>query len=235
MTVYLSDIHKSLTSIDPSWRPKLVEEFEQAYFRSIEQYLLRDLQQDKIIYPKLDHVMRAFQLTKLDDLKVVILGQDPYHGPNQAQGLAFSVPSEVKLPPSLKNIFKEMVEDLAVAYPKNGDLSHWANQGVLLLNTTLTVEKSHAFAHAKYGWQIFTDRVIEIINREKEKIVFILWGAPAQNKLKLIDQSKHFVLLAPHPSPLSAHRGFLGCRHFSQTNTILKQNNIKPIDWELKK
>jgi len=170
---------------------------------------------------------------KFNNLKVVILGQDPYHGPNQAQGLAFSVPREIKLPPSLKNIFKELASDLQIKSPQHGDLTSWAEQGVLLLNTTLTVEHSHAFAHAKYGWQIFTDRVLEIISHQREYIIFLLWGAPAQNKLKLIDQERHHVLMAPHPSPLSAHRGFLGCRHFSQVNKLLIQKNYSPIKWNL--
>jgi uracil-DNA glycosylase len=231
MTVSFSEIQKYLTAVDPSWLPYFKDEFEQEYFKQIIQRLERDYQQHKIIYPSLEHVMRAFQLTKLSDLKVVILGQDPYHGPEQAQGLAFSVPAKLKLPPSLKNIFKELVTDLVIAPPKNGDLTHWAQQGVLLLNTTLTVEKSHAFAHAKYGWQTFTDRVIEIINREKEHVIFLLWGAPAQSKLKYVDQTRQHVLMAPHPSPLSAHRGFLGCRHFSQVNTLLKTHHLQPISW----
>jgi uracil-DNA glycosylase len=232
MTVSLSKIQDSLTSVDPSWIPYLKNEFEQDYFHQIEQKLNMDYQKNKIIYPDLSHVMRAFQLTKFNQIKVVILGQDPYHGPNQAQGLAFSVPREIKLPPSLKNIFKELASDLQIKTPLHGDLSSWAQQGVLLLNTTLTVEQGHAFAHAKYGWQIFTDRVIEIISQEREHVIFLLWGAPAQNKLKLIDQKRHHVLMAPHPSPLSAHRGFLGCRHFSQVNTILNQNNNSPIQWD---
>ncbi|MGQ4276550.1 uracil-DNA glycosylase [Pseudidiomarina sp. E22-M8] len=211
-----------------SWSDLLAEEKQQAYFQQVIQRVQVEREQGKVIYPPQDQVFNAFKLTPLEQLKVVILGQDPYHGTGQAHGLCFSVPQGVAPPPSLKNIFKALQHDFPdYQPPQHGDLSHWAQQGVLLLNTVLTVEQGQAGSHAKWGWERFTDKVIAQINDHCEGIVFLLWGAHAQKKGALIDRQRHYVLTAVHPSPLSAHRGFLSCGHFRQTNKLLAQ----PIDW----
>ena len=196
-------------------------------------YKLQELKKNKIVfYPRGEQIFNAFNLTPFDKVKVVILGQDPYHGPNQAHGLCFSVPNSVKPPPSLVNIFKELHSDVGkIINLQNGNLEHWAQQGVFLLNTTLTVEKSKPLSHQNYGWGEFTDKVISIIDSHLENIVFILWGAFAQSKKSLIDSKKHLILTAPHPSPLSAHRGFFGSKPFSQTNTFLQSKQIDRIIW----
>ncbi|PLW95463.1 MAG: uracil-DNA glycosylase [Marinilabiliales bacterium] len=185
------------------------------------------------VFPEENQVFRAFEMTSFENLKVVILGQDPYHGPGQANGLAFSVNREIKLPPSLKNIYKELQSDAGVNSVNHGDLSSWASRGVLLLNSVLTVEASKAGSHRKMGWQNFTDEVIKTISQKKEGVVFLLWGNYAIEKSKLIDTQKHHILTATHPSPLSAYRGFFGCRHFSKANLLLKNAGIKPVDWQL--
>ena len=186
-----------------------------------------------IIFPKNELVFYAFNKTPLSKVKVVILGQDPYHGKNQAHGLSFSVPNGIKTPPSLRNIFKELSSDLKIPISEIGDLTSWASQGVLLLNATLTVREKEAGSHHKIGWEDFTNSVISKLSAEKEGLVFLLWGAFAQKKADLIDSKKHYVLKTSHPSPFSAYRGFLGCKHFSKTNEILTKNNHKPIDWNL--
>ncbi len=186
----------------------------------------------KSIFPKEDHIFTAFDLTPFNDVKVVILGQDPYHGEGQAHGLSFSVLPGVKIPPSLRNMYKELAEDIpGFTIPEHGYLKTWAEQGVLLLNTVLTVEEAKAHSHAKFGWETFTDAIIKKINEDMEGVIFLLWGAHAQKKGANIDTSRHFILQAPHPSPLSAHRGFFGCKHFSQTNELLRQQNLSEINW----
>ncbi|MBQ8993222.1 MAG: uracil-DNA glycosylase [Turicibacter sp.] len=187
----------------------------------------------EVVYPPKNEVFRAFQLTPYSEIKVVILGQDPYHGPHQANGLSFSVEEGTKFPPSLRNIFNELVEDVKCEYPSSGDLSSWAKQGVLLLNTTLTVKESQPMSHTGMGWERFTDVVLSEINKKSTPVVFILWGKHAQSKKKLIDQSKHFVIESAHPSPLSARRGFFGSHPFSKTNTFLISKGLTPINWSL--
>ena len=213
------------------WEDVLGAEKSQPYFLALQEKLAQARRQN-VVYPSSDDVFNAFSFTPLDEVKVVILGQDPYHGPNQAHGLAFSVPRDVKIPPSLRNIYKELNNDIqGFCTPDNGDLTHWARQGVLLLNTVLTVEQGKAHSHAKYGWERFTDAVIQAINTYTENVVFLLWGSHAQKKGANIDTQRHLVLSAPHPSPLSAHRGFFGCHHFSQTNNWLQSRNKTPINW----
>lgn len=214
-----------------SWLAQLQGEFEQAYMQQLRQFLRQEKLDGKIIYPPGDRIFAAFKAAPFDRVKVVIVGQDPYHGPGQAHGLCFSVPAGVVPPPSLVNIFKELKQDLGMAVPKHGCLQGWAEQGVLLINSVLTVEQGRAGSHQGKGWERFTDRVIERLNSGRENIVFMLWGAYAQRKGAMIDRARHCVLEAPHPSPLSAHRGFLGCRHFSRANDYLHQHGIKPVDW----
>jgi len=199
--------------------------------QSLQSFLQTEATKKKNIYPQTTEVFHAFNACAFKDVKVVILGQDPYHGPEQAHGLAFSVNESVKHPPSLKNIFKELKRDLKKEIPVSGNLNAWAKQGVLLLNATLTVEASKAASHQKKGWETFTDQVIATLNVKKKNLVFMLWGAYAQKKGSIIDESKHLVLKSVHPSPLSAHRGFIGCGHFSQANVYLTKNQITPIDW----
>jgi len=215
----------------PSWLAVLKDEFEQPYMQSLKQFLLREKQQGKVIYPTNDLIFNALNTTPFDSVKVVILGQDPYHGPNQAHGLCFSVLPGVRLPPSLLNIFKEIHQDLGFTIPTHGYLQSWAEQGVLLLNATLTVEQNKAGSHQKRGWEQFTDRAIQLLNEQREGLVFLLWGSYAQKKGQFIDSQKHLVLKAPHPSPLSAHRGFFGTQHFSKANTYLTQHGLSSIDW----
>lgn len=214
-----------------TWEQVIKIEKKKDYFKK----LMLDIDEKyktSIVYPKYENIFKAFELTSLDSLKVVILGQDPYHGEGQAQGLAFSTPKEIKNPPSMVNILKEINQDLQKESTcSDGDLTSWAKQGVLLLNTILTVEKSKPKSHHKLGWEIFTDNIIKYINENCKDIVFLLWGTPAISKSKLIDEKKHHILTSVHPSPLSAYRGFLGCKHFSQTNEILKSLNKTTIDW----
>lgn len=220
--------------IDPSWQNALSTEFKKPYFAA----LLGDINAayaKEVIYPPANLVFNAFNKTPFDKTKVVLLGQDPYHGPGQAHGLCFSVPDGIALPRSLVNIFKELRDDMGIPVPKHGNLESWANQGVLLLNTTLTVKAKQPLSHHGLGWETFTDTVIDILSKQKQGIVFLLWGNNAQLKTQLIDTTKHHVLKAAHPSPFSAARGFFGCRHFSKTNELLKKQGAKEIDWSIEK
>ncbi len=219
--------------LEPSWKDKLLPEFEQPYMQSLRQFLLKEKQQGKVIYPPADKMFAAFELTPFDNVSVVILGQDPYHGPRQAHGLCFSVQKGIQQPPSLQNIFKELQDDLGVTPPNHGCLDSWAKQGVLLLNSVLSVQQSQAASHQGQGWERFTDQVIHQLNQKRDNLVFMLWGSYAQRKGQFIDRQRHCVLESTHPSPLSAHRGFLGCRHFSKANDYLSAHNKKPIDWQL--
>lgn len=221
--------------IEPSWKSRLAQEFREPYMTKLRDFLREEARQKKVIYPKGSEIFQAFGLTPFAQVKVVILGQDPYHGPGQAHGLCFSVQAGQPVPPSLQNIYKELQADLGVPISKKGDLRLWAQQGVLLLNSVLTVERGLAASHRGRGWELFTDRVISLLGQRPEPIVFLLWGAFAQSKAALIQQPPHAILSAPHPSPLSAHRGFLGCRHFSQTNKILQKWGQAPIDWRVER
>jgi uracil-DNA glycosylase len=218
--------------INSDWRTFLKEELDSDNLQAIISALQTEMN-TYTIFPKNNELFNAFNITALENLKVVILGQDPYHGKEQAHGLSFSVPNGVKTPPSLRNIFKELQADLNIPISNNGNLSPWAKQGVLLLNATLTVREKEAGSHQKLGWENFTDRIIDKISENKEGIIFLLWGAFAQKKSILIDVKKHHILTAAHPSPFSAYRGFFGCKHFSKTNEILIKNNQQPIDWRL--
>ncbi len=216
--------------IEESWKLALQDEFETDSFHSLKDFLQEEIK-SQTIYPPGRQIFSAFNLTPLTAVRVVILGQDPYHGRGQAHGLAFSVPDGIKIPPSLQNIYKELNSDLGIPIPQTGNLEKWARQGVLLLNATLTVRASQAGSHQNHGWEPFTDQVIKTISELRAGVVFLLWGKFAQEKESLIDTSKHFVLKAPHPSPFSVHRGFFGCRHFSKTNEILRTNGMGEIDW----
>jgi uracil-DNA glycosylase len=218
--------------IEESWKKVLGEEFDKPYFRALKSFLVEEKQR-VLVYPPGKNIFEAFNRTPFHNVKVVILGQDPYHGAGQAHGLCFSVPGGVAFPPSLQNIFRELQTDLDIPYPKSGNLSRWADQGVLLLNATLTVRANQAGSHQKQGWESFTDGAIQKLSEQRSKLVFLLWGKFAQNKKSLIDLSRHYVLEAPHPSPLSVYRGFFGCAHFSKANRLLVENGIKPIDWNL--
>jgi uracil-DNA glycosylase len=220
-------------NIEHSWKEVLKEEFEQPYFESIVQYLKAEKGRGSLVYPPGPLIFNAFQCTPFSKVKVVIIGQDPYHGDGQAHGLSFSVPDGVKPPPSLVNIFKELKEDLDIPIPVSGNLEQWAKQGVLLLNASLTVAANQANSHSQIGWQTFTDSVIKCISDNKDNVVFLLWGKFAHNKEVLIDTTKHKVLKAAHPSPFSAFSGFFGCRHFSQANNWLRQMGEKPVNWNL--
>ena len=219
--------------LDESWRAPLNGEFQQPYMQDLKRFLESEKAQGKRIFPKGAEYFRALDLTPLDTVKAVILGQDPYHGEGQAHGLCFSVRPGVRTPPSLINIYKELKSDLGITPPRHGFLEHWARQGVLLLNSVLTVEMGRAASHQKQGWERFTDAVVQLVNQKEEPVVFLLWGAHAQRKAAFVDQSKHLVLKAAHPSPLSAHNGFLGCRHFSQANAFLEARGRGAIDWAL--
>lgn len=219
--------------LDPSWLAVLGDEFDKDYMKQLKAFLLAEKKAGKIIYPAGENWFNALNTTPFDKVKVVILGQDPYHGPGQAHGLCFSVLPGVPTPPSLQNMFQELEKDCGIPRSRHGYLQSWAEQGVLLLNAVLTVEQGKANAHQGRGWEHFTDKCIEYLNREREHLVFLLWGSYAQKKGQLIDRKEHLVLQAPHPSPLSAHRGFLGCKHFSKTNEYLKQQGEVPIDWAL--
>ncbi|MEZ8019787.1 uracil-DNA glycosylase [Vibrio splendidus] len=221
-------------SAPKTWESIINDEREKAYFQSVLAFVEQQRNSGKTIYPPQEQVFSAFDMTPFESVRVVILGQDPYHGANQAHGLAFSVLPGVKIPPSLRNMYKELAQDIeGFEIPNHGYLDSWASQGVLMLNTVLTVEEAKAHSHAKCGWETFTDAIIAELNQRSEPIIFLLWGAHAQKKGQAIDADKHHVLTAPHPSPLSAHRGFFGCQHFSTTNKLLSSMDQQPIDWRL--
>ncbi len=219
--------------IESSWKKVLLDQFGQPYFQAIVALLRRQKQEGKTIYPAGPNIFSAFEKTPFNNVKVVILGQDPYHNPGQAHGLAFSVQKGIPSPPSLVNIYKEIHQDTGACIPKHGNLEQWAEQGVLLLNAALTVVANTPMSHSKIGWHEFTNAVIRAISENKAHVVFILWGAFARSKQELIDSSKHLILTAAHPSPLSAHNGFFGCRHFSKANKWLEEHGIAPIDWSI--
>lgn len=219
--------------LEPSWKARIGDYLERPEMQTLSSFLRAEKQAGKVIYPPGPDIFAAFDHAPFDTVRVVILGQDPYHGPNQAHGLCFSVRPGVQTPPSLQNIFKEIQRDLGIAPPDHGCLTPWADRGVLLLNAVLTVERGMANAHQGKGWEGFTDAAIDALNREREGIVFMLWGSYAQKKGQLIDTRKHRVLKSVHPSPLSAHRGFIGCGHFSAANQYLLENGLAPVDWSL--
>lgn len=224
----------SKVQLEESWKISLAPFLLSPQMNNLRDFLFQEKQAQKIIYPPSKQIFSALNTTPLADVKVVILGQDPYHGPNQANGLSFSVQKGIALPPSLRNIFHELHTDLGIPAPRHGDLTKWANQGVLLLNSVLTVEAGQPTSHQKQGWEAFTDEVIDVLNEQREHVVFILWGAYAQRKGQRINRDRHLVLTAAHPSPLAANRGgFFGCKVFSKTNQYLKQHGIEPIDWQL--
>ena len=219
--------------IEDSWKTVLKNEFTKPYFLEAVTFLKTEKALGKIIYPPGSLIFNSFNTTPFKQVKVVLLGQDPYHGKGQAHGLSFSVPDGVKPPPSLMNIFKEMHDDIGIPFPSHGNLTKWAEQGVLLLNASLSVRENEPLSHSAIGWTLFTDSVINKISTEKKNVVFLLWGKYAQQKQELVDETKHLVLKAAHPSPFSAYSGFFGCRHFSKTNEYLVKNGIDPIDWSL--
>ena len=219
--------------LDESWKARIGEYLKREDMQSLRGFLRERMQKGARVFPPAPQIFAALDATPFDQVKVVILGQDPYHGFGQAHGLCFSVQHGTAVPPSLVNIYKELQRDLGIAPPAHGCLTHWAEQGVLLLNAVLTVEEGRAGAHQGKGWEGFTDHIVDVLNREREHLVFLLWGSYAQAKGKMIDTSKHRVLKAPHPSPLSAHRGFIGCGHFSKTNEYLVRHGMTPIDWRL--
>jgi uracil-DNA glycosylase len=219
--------------IEKQWKKVLKDEFKKPYFYQLVNHIKTERSLGRTIYPSGSQIFHAFEATPFDKVKIVILGQDPYHGPGQAHGLSFSVPPGISSPPSLQNIFKELEADTGMRCPSHGHLEHWARQGVLLLNASLTVRAGEPMSHAKIGWHLFTDTVIQKVSQLKEHVVFFLWGKFAQEKMVLIDANRHLLLKAAHPSPLSAHNGFFGCRHFSKANDYLAANGIDPIDWSL--
>ena len=219
--------------IEASWKEALQDEFGKSYFARIVDFLKIERRAGKVIYPPGPFIFNAFNTTPFDNVKVVILGQDPYHGPGQAHGLSFSVQKNVPPPPSQVNIFKEICSATGITTPSHGNLEKWAKQGVLLLNAALTVEANNPMSHSKIGWHEFTNDVIKTISDKKDHVVFMLWGAFAKSKQELIDRNKHLVLTAAHPSPLSAHNGFFGCRHFSKANQWLRNHGLQPIDWSM--
>jgi len=218
--------------IEESWKTVLMDEFRKDYFVKLKEFLVEE-KKHYTVYPPGSQIFSAFNLTPFHGVKVVLLGQDPYHGPGQAHGLCFSVPVGIPKPPSLINIFKELNDDLGIPTPSHGNLEKWAKQGVLLLNATLTVRANQAGSHQRQGWENFTDAAIMALSAKRTGLVFILWGAYAQAKAQIIDKSKHHILMGPHPSPLSVHRGFFGCKHFSKTNQLLTAMGKEPIDWSL--
>jgi uracil-DNA glycosylase len=218
--------------MEAGWQAALEQELHSFYFANLQDFVTKE-RKEKVVFPPERFVYEAFNKTPFDQVKVVLIGQDPYHGAGQAHGLSFSVPADVKLPPSLRNIYKELRDDLGIAPALFGDLSQWAEQGVLLLNATLTVREGEAGSHQNKGWEQFTDAVIRILSERKTGLVFLLWGNYAQKKTALIDASKHHILCSAHPSPLSAHQGFLGNKHFSKTNALLAKSGKTPIDWQL--
>lgn len=221
-----------MVKLGNDWDEILSDEFEKPYYLELREFLKEEYR-TKTIYPNMNNILEALKRTSYKDTKVLILGQDPYHGENQAHGLAFSVQPNVAIPPSLLNIYKELQSDIGCFIPNNGYLIPWSDQGVLLLNTALTVRANEANSHKGIGWETFTDRIIELLSERTDPVIFVLWGANARKKTALIDTSKHYILEAPHPSPLSAYRGFFGCHHFSQTNEFLIQHGIEPIDWQI--
>ncbi|MBC7530934.1 MAG: uracil-DNA glycosylase [Oligoflexus sp.] len=225
---------KAQVQLEDSWKDLLADEFDESYMKELRAFLRQEIEGGKTIYPKGSEYFQALNSTAFDKVSVVILGQDPYHGPGQAHGLCFSVRPGVPVPPSLLNIYKELEKDiLGFTRPNHGYLQSWADQGVLLLNNVLTVEDGKAGSHHNRGWEKFTNAIVDHLNRERKNLVFMLWGNPAQKKGANVDPKHHLVLKAPHPSPLSAHRGFLGCHHFSQANAYLEEHNRAPIDWTL--
>jgi uracil-DNA glycosylase len=222
-----------MVTLNNKWDELLQPEFEKEYYLKLRQFLIEEYT-NKTMYPDKNNIFNALKLTSYEDVKVVIIGQDPYHGPNQAHGLSFSVQPKVQIPPSLLNMYKELRDDLGCFIPNNGYLVPWAEQGVLLLNAVLTVREGQANSHRNKGWEKFTDRVIELLNEREEPIVFLLWGNNAKEKGELITNKHHYILTSVHPSPLSANRGFFGCKHFSKTNEILKSIGKSPIDWQIK-
>ena len=219
--------------IEETWKNHLIHEFEKDYMKTLSNYLRNEKKSSKDIYPPSHLIFNAFELTKFDDVKVVIIGQDPYHGHGQAHGLSFSVAHGIKTPPSLRNIHKELNDDLGIPVPHHGNLSKWAAGGVLLLNTILTVEKGKPGSHANQGWEVFTDSVLRVLNQKKKNIVYILWGKKAQEKSSFIKGDDNLIIESSHPSPYSADNGFFGSKPFSRANSYLKQNKIEPIDWEI--
>lgn len=217
--------------IHDSWKNMLSSEFEKPYFQNLSKFVKNEIFIGQIIYPHPRDIFAAMNQTHFDSVKVIILGQDPYHWPGQAHGLSFSVQEWIRNPPSLVNIFKEIETDLGKKFPENGNLTHWAGQGVLLLNTTLTVRAGQPMSHTGKWWETFTDTIIRTLSDQREFLIFLLWGSHAQKKRSLIDTKKHIILEAPHPSPLSSYRGFFGCKHFSKTNALLREHNIKEIEW----
>jgi uracil-DNA glycosylase len=218
---------------DKSWQAHLLDAQTKTLLQELNTFIRDEEKKGKTIYPARENIYAALNATAFEKVKVVILGQDPYHGPGQAHGLSFSVPRGVKLPPSLQNIFKELHSDLGLRIPSHGNLSYWAEQGVLLLNTTLTVEAGQASSHQGHGWELFTDKIIQVLSEKKEHLVFILWGSPAQKKAESVDQKKHLLLKSVHPSPLSSYRGFFGSKPFSKANDYLRSQGIKAIDWQI--
>ena len=216
-----------------SWLSRLDDQFQQPYMKNLREFLVVRKQHRAVIYPAGSQIFNALNTTHFDQVRIVILGQDPYHGPGQAHGLCFSVLPGVRIPPSLANIYREIEADLGIVPPHHGCLQSWAEQGVLLLNAVLTVERGQAGSHQGKGWETFTDAIVQLLNDQRERLVFMLWGSYAMKKGAVIDRRKHLVLKAPHPSPLSAHRGFLGCRHFSSANEYLRQHQQPPIDWSV--
>ena len=221
-----------MVKIEPSWKQQLAEEFDKPYFQNLTQFVRQEYASGTC-YPPGRLIFNAFDTTPFNDVRVVILGQDPYHGPNQAHGLCFSVKPEVDIPPSLVNIYKELQSDLGCYIPNNGYLKSWADQGVLLLNTSLTVIANKANSHAKIGWEIFTDRVIQVLNEREDPVIFILWGGNARSKKKYINTNRHHIIESVHPSPLSAYNGFFGSKPFSRSNALLEQMGKAPIDWQI--
>jgi len=226
-------VNERFKDLDQSWLSHLQEEFQLDYMQGLFEYLALEKAKGTIIYPAEGELFSALNCTPLDQVKVVIIGQDPYHGPQQAHGLSFSVQPGIKMPPSLRNIYKELVSDVGCRMPPHGHLLAWAKQGVLMLNSVLTVAAGDAASHQGKGWEYFTDRVVGLVNQKGRRVVFLLWGANAQKKGESVDRSRHLVLSAPHPSPLSAYRGFFGCGHFSKTNKYLEANGLSPIDWQI--
>lgn len=222
-----------MAMITNDWLDALSDEFQKEYYRKLYQFVKEEYSKTGV-YPPAEDIFNALHYTPLSKVKVLVLGQDPYHNENQAHGLSFSVlPSQPEIPPSLQNIYKELHDDLGCDIPNHGYLKKWADQGVLMLNTVLTVRAHQPNSHQKHGWEEFTDAIIRALNKQDRPIVYLLWGKPAQTKIKMLDNPKHLILTAPHPSPLSAYRGFFGCRHFSQTNDFLEKNGITPIDWQI--
>ncbi|MBE5835662.1 MAG: uracil-DNA glycosylase [Butyrivibrio sp.] len=221
-----------MAMITGDWLNALKGEFHKEYYKKLFEFVKEEYS-THVVYPPSDDIFNALHLTPLSDVKVLILGQDPYHEPHQAHGLSFSVQPGVDAPPSLVNIYKELGDDLGCYMPNNGYLKKWADQGVLLLNTLLTVRAHEAFSHQNHGWEQFTDAIIQAVNEQDRPIVYMLWGKPAQSKMKMLNNPKHLVLTAPHPSPLSAYRGFFGCKHFSKANEFLVKNGLEPIDWQI--